>query len=141
MEYLDLPIKFEDLKLKKDTRRVDVKQSIHNMIHLITTTAYNEVSHDPEFGSEIWVHDFENIYNPHAFKEKLKKSLQNSIKNHEKRLVNVSIDFQVEQVEITTRVKNKRIKTRIKLVVNGVIEKTNEAFGHQEMFFIGPLSY
>ncbi len=141
MEYLDLPLKFEELKLKKDIRRIDVKRSIHNMIHLITTTAYNEVSHDPEFGSEIWAYDFENIYNPHVFKENLKKSLQNSIKKHEKRLVNVTLDFQVEQVEIVTKIKNRRIKTRIKLVVNGTIQKTNEPFGHQEMFFIGPLSY
>ena len=111
------------------------------MIHLITTTEYNEVLHDPEFGSDIWQYDFENIYNPHSFKEELKRSIRNSLKKNEKRLVDVRVDLQIEQVEITTRVINKRIKTRIRLVVNGIIDKTNESFNHQEMFFIGPLSY
>jgi len=139
--YLELPINFKNIQNKGSVEKIDVKRSIHNMIHLITTTEYNEVLHDPEFGSDIWQYDFENIYNPHSFKEELKRSIRNSLKKNEKRLVDVRVDLQIEQVEITTRVINKRIKTRIRLVVNGIIDKTNESFNHQEMFFIGPLSY
>ncbi len=71
----------------------------------------------------------------------MRKSLQNTIKTNEKRLINVNIDLQIEQIDIVSKVKNKRIKTRISLVVIGIIEKTNESFTHQEVFFVGPLSY
>ncbi len=139
--YLNIPINFKDIRQKGTVERIDVKKSIHSMIHLITTTQYNEVRHDPSFGCDIWQYDFENIYNPHLFKEELKKSIKNSISSNEKRLVNVNVDLQIEQVEITTKVRNKRIKTRIRLIVTGLIDKTNEPLNHHEMFFIGPLSY
>jgi phage baseplate assembly protein W len=139
--FLYNPVRFGAIIRKAETRRVDLKQSIHNMIHLILTTSFGEVKHDPFFGCEIWQFDFENIYNPHAFKEDLKRSLQNSIRKNEKRLTRVNVDLQIEQMEISTRIKNKRIKTRIMLVVSGLIEKTNEEFAHHEVFFIGPLSY
>ena len=139
--YLRLPLDFKEIKQKGSVERLDVRKSIHSMIHLITTTEYHDVRHDPKFGCDIWQYDFENIYNPHSFKEELKRSIHMSIRNNEKRLVHVKVDLQIEQVEIATKVRNKRIKTRIRLVVSGLIDKTNESFSHEDMFFIGPLSY
>ena len=110
------------------------------MLHLITVTSYNEVKHDPFFGTEISNYDFENIYNTHTLKNELRKSILNSIRNNESRLTNVSIDLNIDQVEINTRSQN-RIKTQITMIIDGVIEKTNESFSHREMFYIGPLSY
>jgi phage baseplate assembly protein W len=139
--FINIPVQFGDITQKADTRRISLKDSIHAMIHLIATTSYGEVKQDPYLGCDIWSYDFENIYNPHSFKEELKKSIQNSIKVNEKRLINISVDIQVEQMEVKTKIKNRRIKTRVFLNVNGVIGKTNEPFYHQEYFFIGPLSY
>lgn len=138
---LNIPVGLKEIIARKDAQRVDVKTSIHNMIHLITVTSYNEVKHDSSFGTEIWKYDFENIYNTHFLKEELKKSVLISIKKNENRLTDVGIDLQLEQVEINSKVLNRRIKTQIKLTVTGVIDKTNEAFQHHETFFIGPLSY
>ena len=111
------------------------------MIHLITVTSYNEVKHDPAFGTDISNYDFENIYNTHTLKDELQKSVLHSIRENEKRLVNVAINLQIEQVEFSTRIQNRRIKTRIKMIINGMIDKTNESLQHEEIFFIGPLSY
>jgi hypothetical protein len=140
-EYLKIPISLGQITEQKDLARCDVKASIHDMVHLISVTSYNEVRHDTEFGTEIWKYDFENIYNTHFLKEELKKSIKASISINEKRLNNVTVDLQIEQVEIHTRVQNKRVKTQLRMVVSGVIDKTNEKFNHTEMFFIGPLSY
>ncbi len=139
--FINIPLRLGEIMQKTDIRRISLKDSIHNMIHLIATTAYGEVRNDPVFGCDIWKYDFENIYNPSSFKEELKRSLQNSIKNSEKRLSNVVIDLQIDQVEVPARIRNRRVKTRVFMVVNGVIEKTNEPFSHQEVFFMGPLSY
>jgi phage baseplate assembly protein W len=139
--FLNIPVNVKDIIRKAEAKRISAKNSIHNMIHMIVTTAYGEMRQNPSFGCDIWRFDFENIYNLNAFKEDMRKSLQNTIKTNEKRLMNVNIDLQIEQIDIMSKVKNKRIKTRISLVVNGVIEKTNESFTHQEVFFVGPLSY
>jgi phage baseplate assembly protein W len=141
MSFINIPLRLGDVRHKADLQRISLKESVHTMIHMVTTTAYGEVRYNPSFGCDIWRFDFENIYNPHSFKDDLKKSLQNSIRTNEPRLVNVVVDLQLEQMEVPTRIRNKRIKTRIMIVVNAVIEKTNEPFVHQEMFFIGPLSY
>lgn len=140
-DYLKIPISLNRIIEQKDLQRTDVKTSIHDMIHLISVTAYNEVAHDSDFGTEIWKYDFENIYNTHFLKEELKKSVRKSIQKNEKRLNSVNVDLQIEQVEINTRIQNKRIKTIIKMEITGVIDKTNEPFKHVDSFFIGPLSY
>lgn len=139
--YYNIPVNFKDIRLKGEVPRISVNNSIHNLIHLIVTTDFGEVRHNPSFGCEIWRFDFENIYNLPSFKEELKRSLYNSILKNEKRLVNVNIGLQIEQVEVPTKVSNKRIKIRILFIVNGVIEKTNEIFNHIDKFYIGPLSY
>jgi phage baseplate assembly protein W len=140
-EYLDIPFSFDAIIGQKDAKRIDLKKSIHNMIHLITVTSYNEVKHDPYFGTDISEYDFENIYNTHVLKDELKNSVLQSIRNNEKRLVNVNVELQIEQVETAAMVRSRRIKTQIKLKVQGVIDKTNEPLVHTETFFIGPFSY
>ena len=141
MNYLKIPLDLEEIMSKGTVRRIDDKQSVHEMIHLITTTAFGEDKHDPEFGCDIWKYDFENIYNPHWFKEELRLSILRSINSKEKRLEQITVDLAIEQVEIPTLVNNRRVKTRINLIVEAIIAKTNERFVHQETFFIGPLSY
>ncbi|NLO02366.1 MAG: hypothetical protein GX126_08645 [Bacteroidales bacterium] len=140
-DYLDIPLSMKEIINQKDLSRVDLMRSVHNMIHLITMTSYNEVKHDPSFGTEISNYDFENIYNTHYLKDELERSILNSVRNNEKRLVNVNIFLQIDQVEFTNKVKYRRVKTQIKMVIEGVIDKTNEPFRHTETFFIGPLSY
>jgi hypothetical protein len=140
-DYLDIPVSVHKIIQQKDLRRVNLIRSIHNMIHLITATSYNEVRHDPFFGTEISEYDFENIYNTNILREKLEKSILYSIRNNERRLGNVQIKLLINQVELGTKIQNKRIKTQITMILDGKIEKTNESFQHKEMFFIGPLSY
>ncbi len=140
-EFIEIPIAAGDLMAQKDLRRIDLKRSIHQMLHLITITSYNEVRHDPKFGTEISDYDFETIYNMNAMKDALQKSVLLSVQNNEKRLVNVSVLLQIEQVEYLVKVAHRRVKTQIKIVINGFLDKTSEPFRHEEIFFIGPLSY
>lgn len=137
--YFNIPLELTKIKNKEDISKINLKQSIHNMLHLICTTSFGELKHDPDFGSEIWQYDFINIYNLNNFKENLRKSISTSIKKNERRLKNINIEIQIEQIEL--KFVNKRTKVRINLHIEGIIDKTNEQFKHQEMFFIGPLSY
>jgi hypothetical protein len=139
--FIELPLQLDRIMSKDDIKRIDVKKSIHDMIHLTITTSYREVKHDSNFGCDIWKYDFENIYNPQNFKEQLRKSIKDSIQRQEKRLFDIEVKINIEQVEITTLINNRRVKTRISLDIEGVIDRTNEDFQHRETFFIGPLSY
>ncbi len=137
--YIDIPINFKVITQKQEIPKISMKQSIHNMIHLISTTSFGELKHDQDFGCEIWMHDFNNIYNTHSFKEDLRKSIKQSIEKNEKRIENVNVELNIEQAEI--KIKGRRAKVRVNLIVTGTIEKTNEQLTHHEKFFIGPLSY
>jgi len=71
--FLNIPVNFKEIKQKDEVQRVSVINSLHNLIHLIVTTEYGEMRHNPSFGCDIWKFDFENIYNLSSFKEELKK--------------------------------------------------------------------
>lgn len=139
--YLDIPLNFNAFIQKGEVRRINEINSIHNMIHLIVTTEYGELRHDPAFGCDLRKFDFESIYNLPKFREELRKSLLNSIQRNEPRISDIKMDIQIEQAELPYRINNRKIKIRITLSLTGTVERTNEVFTHQEKFFIGPLSY
>ncbi|MGQ1786408.1 MULTISPECIES: GPW/gp25 family protein [unclassified Saccharicrinis] len=140
-EYLDIPLALGAIKQQQEIPRIDIKKSIHNMIHLIITSAYEEVKHDHNFGTEIWDYDFENTLNYYFLKDDLRISICDSITDNEKRLANVNVKLQIDQVESGGKVQNIRIKTRLIIEISGIIQKTNEILEHRETFYIGPLSY
>ncbi len=137
--YLQLPIKAYELINKKEHDRCSLSQSVASMLHLIITTHWGESKYNEDFGCEIWEHDFENIDNAQVYREKMKASIKKTIEKHEPRLKISRVDVQIEQIELMAQ--NQRTKSRISLLINGVLNKTNETFNYTEQFFIGPLSY
>ncbi|MEI7895827.1 MAG: GPW/gp25 family protein [bacterium] len=138
-EYIYFPLKPADLIQKKEHPRISLKDSVSQMIHMITITHFGEYKPDETLGCEIWDFDFDNITNYQQFKEQVKKSLIQTIEKQEPRLSQVSVDIQIQQVE--TRIQNRRTKSQITLKVNGILTKTKESYSYTENFFIGPLSY
>ena len=138
-DYFTIPLKLEELIEKNEHPRCTLGESVAMMCQLITTSQFGEYKHDNSFGCEIWEHDFENIVNTQLYKDQLKKSIKETIKKHEPRLTDVTVDIQMEQIE--SRVGGKRIKSRISLHVEGILALTNESFSFNEQFFVGPLSY
>lgn len=139
--YLNIPVRFKEIRQKGEVPRINAAISIHDMIHLIIITECGEMRNNPEFGCDLRKFDFENIYNLPKFREELRKSLLDSIQCNERRLSGIRVDLQLEQAEVPFKMNNLRIKIRITLNITGTIEKTNEMFAHQEKFYIGPLSY
>jgi phage baseplate assembly protein W len=137
--YYYFPLKPLDLIHKKEHQRISLKESVSRVIHLIIITHFGEYKPDESLGCEIWDFDFVNITNYQLFKEKVKKSLIQTIEKHEPRLSQVRIDIQVQQVEI--RIQNRRTKSQITLKIDGILTQTNESYSYSENFFIGPLSY
>jgi hypothetical protein len=138
-DFLRIPIDAELITGQKHLNRCSLNESVSDMMHLIIITRFGENKQDESFGNELWDHDFETIENIQAFKEKLSESLQKVIVQHEKRLTDVKVAIGFEQV--LTTVYNRRVRQRIQINISGTLRKTNETFTHQEVFFMGPLSY
>ena len=138
-DFLLIPIQASLIMKQKQLLRCSLYESVARMIRLITITHFGENKQDESFGNELWDNDFETIFNAQAFKEKLAGSLQKAIIRHEKRLNSVKVTVGIEQV--LTTVFNRRVRQRIQIRIEGTLQKTNESFSHNEVFFMGPLSY
>lgn len=138
-DYYKLPLQLNKITEKRELQKCSLYDSISDMVHLIAITCFGECKHDESFGCEIWEHDFENITNSQKYKEKLITSIKATLKKQEPRLSNINVDIQIEQIDYM--LKQRRIKSRIKMKVTGKLTSTNESFLHYDEFFIGPLSY
>lgn len=139
--FYKLPLKPANFFTKKEHDTCNIKQSIVHFIHLINTTHFGECSFDETFGSSIWELDFDNLKSSNKLKSLIKQSLEESIRTHEKRLVNVVVEAKIKQEEILDNEALNRIKKRVDLVIRAKVKKTNEVFKYVEYFYIGPLSY
>lgn len=138
-DFLQIPLQAGLVTRQKELKRNKLTESVADMIHLITITHFGENKQDESFGNELWENDFETIDNIQVFKEKLAESLQIAVTQHEKRLSGIKVNVGFEQV--MTTVYNRRVRQRIQITIEGTLRKTNEPFTHNEVFFMGPLSY
>jgi len=136
-----LPLDTSKIIKNKEINKCNLKQSIAHHIHLINTSYFGECSFDESYGCSIWDVDFDNLSSPTKIKEIIRKSLTESLQNHEKRLSNVRVEVNIKQEEIKEIKNSIIIKKKVTLKIKGRIEKTNEEFNYNEYFFIGPLSY
>ncbi len=136
-KYYTLPLKAINLITNSEHNKCSINESIAHNIHLVATSYFGECSFDESFGCSIWSIDFDNLKSITNLKEAIIESLFNSLKKHEKRLVNFSVNVKVKQQEIN----GARMKKKVDILVKGKVKKTNEDFSYIEYFFIGPLSY
>lgn len=138
-DFLQIPFQLDLVTRQKHIKRCPLSESVAGMIHLIAITHFGENKQDESFGNELWEFDFETIDNAQAFKERLAKSLEDAIIKHEKRLSSIKVSVGFDQV--VTTVYKRRVRQRIQIGIHGTLRKTNEPFIHNEMFYMGPLSY
>ena len=119
----------------------ELKESVAQYIHLITTTYFGEYRIDQDFGCSIWEFDFDNSITNNQLKENFKKSLTLALNKYEKRLSNIDVSISILQVEFNDFLRNKRVKKKIELEVRATLTHTNERFRFFEYFYLGPLSY
>jgi phage baseplate assembly protein W len=138
-DYYKLPFRAGLLVKKQEHPKCSLAESVAALLHLVAVTNFGDYTPDPTFGCEIWEHDFENISNSQIFREKLRSSIQETIEIHEPRLANCRVSIQIDQIDY--QMVQRRIKSRIRIRVDGTLVLTNESFTFTDQFFIGPLSY
>ncbi len=141
-KYYTIPFKFDEIINRKESKLCDLKESIAFHIHLMNTTYFGECSFDDSFGSMIWELDFDNHKNVVKLKELVIESMYETMRKHEKRLVDVNVQVRIKQEELHySNSPSSKIKKKIDITIKGKIKRTNENFKYNDFFYIGPLSY
>jgi len=142
--YYSLPIKCEILTKKNSEVEhplCNFDESIAKNIFLLITSRYGEHRYSQTFGCEIWSSDFQLIGNINVWKEKIRKSIELVIQNHEKRLKNLNVSLDLSEEEIKSPITNLiSVKKRLLIKVKGKAISTGEDFSFETKFFISPLS-
>ncbi|GEQ86171.1 hypothetical protein ULMS_16790 [Patiriisocius marinistellae] len=118
-----------------------INESIAHYIHLANTSYFGECTFDEDFGSAIWLVDFDNLKSSNRLKAFIVESLEESLNRIEKRLSNIRVEVKVKQEELFGMTESNRIKKKIDIHITARVNKTNEAFSYVEYFYLGPLSY
>jgi phage baseplate assembly protein W len=139
----ELPIRFNALmQANKDLPTCDLKKSIAQNINLIITSKYNEHRFDQSYGCEIWDMDFELILNENAWRDKISKSVIQSLKKHERRLDNIDANVEIKEEEFINKTNgNKGIRKKISVYANGTIRETGDPFNFSTYLYLGPISF
>ncbi len=139
--YHKIPLNIGDLLEKKDLPSCSLKESIAQNIYLLVTTKLGECRYDYTYGCELWDMDFELITNENKWTEKVTKSLEESLKNHEKRLYQTKVEVLISEQTLPMTSKNVvRVKKKLDINVNGMVSETREEFYYNQSLFLSPIS-
>jgi predicted component of type VI protein secretion system len=140
--YYELPVNFEHLmRLNRELKTCDLKQSIAQNIYLIISSKHREHRFDDSYGCGLWGLDFELVYDVNMWLETIRRSITAAVEVHETRLSDVSVDVEVlqdDQVQAWGDAKN--VKFRLTVFVNGQITQTGESFAFSTQIHLSPLS-
>ncbi len=141
-QYYSIPISFKRLIKCEPLKRVEIEKSIAQKIFLILLTHFEEYRFDYTFGCSIWEEDFELLPRINIWKEQLKRSIEDSLIDHEPRLTQLQVKINIDEIPFTHPEDEnvRKIKKRITVFIDARLTKTDEPFSHAETLFLSPIS-
>lgn len=146
-EYYTLPLRFDQLLEKRQHTRCQLNDSIAQHLHIMLSSHFGESRFNPDYGCSLWEFDFKMVPDPKEnkfkWKESVKLSYEETIRQSEPRLSNVRVrveieDF-IEDYKVSRKV-SKKIRKRLWVQVDATISITNQEFSFTEYLFIAPIS-
>ena len=136
------PLNCQKVMEKQRQSRCSLADSIRQHIHLILRTHFNEYRFDTKFGCMVWDKDFETIRSVYKWKTELIDAFTHSLKTYEKRLQQIKVVVELDDLKILDPRTQKLIELRKRIIIHagGTISQTNEPFQHTEYIFFSPLS-
>lgn len=142
---------FQQYKLPLDTGmflknkrfpKCAIEESIAGHIHLLLLTSYGECKFDPEFGCEIWEHEFEHTQISKIWIDRMSLQMKNLLEKYERRLTNIEVKAEITEKEFTNAEDNKsvRLQKRLSISLTANLTSTNELFYFKDSIFISPFS-
>lgn len=120
-----------------------LEDSIAGHIHLLLLTAYDECSFDPDFGCEIWEHEFEHSQISKIWIDRMSLAMKTLLEKYEKRLSDIAIKADISEKEFQSDPRGKgivRLQKCLTIKLNANLTSTNEPFYYKDSIFISPFS-
>lgn len=141
MKYLKLPINFSSLLKKEKPSYCSLEESIAQSLMMQITSRYGEVAGRPDFGSDIWELEFNQLVRVYEWEEDVKQSLIKTIKLYEKRLYEVEVDVRLSEFEKESSLRlQSEIRRKADIYVTGKIIFKDIPFHFNTTIYISPLS-
>lgn len=138
MKYIKYPINFKSLLKGPSQNYCKIEESIAYNIMMIITTSFGEIPETPHYGSIIWDLEFNQHIKKRDWEDLVRKSLNNSIAEFEKRLllsdVTISLD-EIDNAELSSSIRRK-----VNIVVKGSIIDSLIPFNFHTKLNISPIS-
>jgi len=137
--FYKLPLRLDQIILKKKQATCTLKHSIAQNLHLIISTYRGEAAYSDEFGCSLWDEEF-NIQLNFRWKENLCDSLRQAVDQFEKRLQMQDVKVLMQEQNELLEKGNLRVRKCLHIEIKGIIKKTNEPFNFRDTIFISPLA-
>ena len=140
--FYQYPIHFSKILQNKDLPLCGLGESISQNLQLIIISHHGEHRYNPTFGCEIWDMDFDLIMSLKVWEEKLRKSLEHSILENEKRIEKTDIEVRISEVEkIFGSAKFASVKRKVDIHIKANIVETGESYRFHTDLYLSPVSY
>lgn len=141
MKHIKLPINFSSIIKGQEPNSCSLEESIAQSIMMQITSRYGEVAGRPDFGSDIWELEFNQLVKVYEWEEKVKQSLLRTILVYEKRLYDVDVTVNLSEFENESSVRIKSdIRRKADIFVRGMILYQDVPFHFNTTIYISPLS-
>src|SRR6202035_5990381 len=137
--FYKLPLRLDQIILKKKLPTCSLTHSIAQNLHLIISTYRGEAAYSDEFGCSLWDEEF-NIQLNFNWKETLIESLKLAVSRFEKRLQLQDVKVLMQEQNELLKEGNLRVRKCLYIKIRGLIKKTNEPFHFRDIIFISPLA-
>ncbi len=141
MKHIKLPINFSSVLAGNPLKTCSMEESIAQFIMMQITCKYGEVAGKPDFGSEIWELEFNQLVRVYEWEEKVRKSLLETITKYEKRLYDVEVGVSLNEFEKESNSQVQRgVCRKADISVTGKIVYQDLPFHFSTTLYISPLS-
>ncbi|NEN23572.1 GPW/gp25 family protein [Cryomorpha ignava] len=143
LESYRLPLDTTAFLKDKILPKCAIEDSIAGQIRLLLLTSFDECSFDPEFGCEIWEHEFEHSQISKIWIDRMSLQMTTLLQKYEQRLMNIVIKAQITEKEFKSDNTNQstvRLQKCLTINLNANLTSTNEPFYFKDSIFISPFS-
>jgi len=113
-----LPLDTGEFLKSKMLPKCAIEESIAGHIHLLLLTSYEECSFDPEFGCEIWEHEFEHTQISKIWIDRMSIQMKTQLEKYEHRLTNITVKAQITEKEFISDDDKGQVRLQKRLTIN-----------------------
>ncbi len=122
---------------------VTEEESIASHIHLLLTTAREEFPADPDYGCELWDHQFSTVQASGMWMDRMAQHMKELVERYEGRLTSIDVKAEMDQAEFKLKQGNQvsgRLKRRLRITLNARLARTNETYRFVDTMMVAPFS-